>query len=58
MGSEAPLAETYIIGYEGGELYGEVARVSLVSFIREERKFGSIELLKKQIAEDIRAATV
>lgn len=58
VGSEAPLAETYIIGYEGGELYGEVARVSLVSFIREERKFGSIELLKKQIAEDIRAATV
>lgn len=53
VGSDVPLAETYIIGFEGGELYGEVAKVSLVSFIREERKFDSVEQLKNQIAEDI-----
>ncbi|MBR4096108.1 MAG: riboflavin biosynthesis protein RibF [Oscillospiraceae bacterium] len=57
VGSDVPLAETYIIGFEGGELYGEVAKVSLVSFIREERKFDSIDELKNQIAEDIKSAT-
>ncbi|MBP1549095.1 MAG: riboflavin kinase, partial [Oscillospiraceae bacterium] len=57
VGSDVPLAETYIIGFEGGELYGEVAKVSLVSFIREERKFDSVDELKNQIAEDIKSAT-
>lgn len=54
--SDVPLAETYIIDFEGGELYGEVAKVSLVSFIRAEKKFDSLEELKNQIAKDIKAA--
>ncbi len=59
VGSDAPLAETYIMDFGGGELYGETARVSLVSFIRPERKFDGIDELKKQIAEDTaRAAEV
>lgn len=59
VGSDAPLAETYIIDFDGGELYGETARVSLISFIRPERKFDGIDELKKQIAEDTaRAAAV
>jgi len=52
VGSDAPLAETYIIGYGGGELYGETAKVSLAAFLRPERKFDGIDELKRQIAED------
>lgn len=56
VGSEAPLAETYIIGFDGGELYGETAKVSLTAFIRPERKFGSVDELRRQIAEDAEKA--
>ncbi|MDE5860031.1 MAG: riboflavin biosynthesis protein RibF, partial [Oscillospiraceae bacterium] len=52
VGSDAPLAETYIIGFEGGDLYGEVVKISLISFVRPERKFDSVEELKRQIALD------
>ena len=55
VGSEAPIAETYIIGLEGGDLYGEMVRVSLISFVRPEMKFESVEELKKQIASDTEA---
>ncbi len=43
--------ETHIIGYDG-ELYGERVSVSLVSYIRPERKFASLAELKTQIASD------
>lgn len=56
VGSDAPLAETYIIDYSGDELYGETAKVTLTAFIRPERKFGSVDELKAQIAEDVRRA--
>ncbi len=56
VGSDAPLAETYIIGFDGGELYGETVRVSLTAFIRSEKKFDSVEELKEQIIKDIEAA--
>ncbi len=52
VGSDAPLAETYIMDFDGGELYGETAKVSLAAFIRPERKFDGIDELKRQIAED------
>jgi len=45
--------ETHIIGY-GGDLYGEIIKVSLLEFIRSERKFGSSEELTKQINEDLK----
>lgn len=51
--ANAPLAETYIMDYNGSELYGEVINVSLTAFIRPEIKFDSIEKLKEQIARDI-----
>ena len=56
VGSSAPLAETYIMDFDGGELYGETVKVSLAAFIRPEKKFSDIDRLKKQIAEDIKAA--
>ena len=48
-----PLCETFIIGYEGGELYSKEAVVELCSFVRPERKFASAVELKEQVLEDI-----
>jgi len=45
--------ETHIVGYDG-DLYDELVKVSLVDFIRPERKFDSFEELKKQIDEDLK----
>lgn len=56
VGSNAPLAETYIIDYSGEELYGETAKVTLTAFIRPEQKFGSVDQLKAQIAKDVKRA--
>ena len=44
--------ETNIFDYEG-DLYGKNITVSLMKFVREERKFDSVEALKNQINEDI-----
>lgn len=52
VGSDAPLAETYIIGFDGSDLYGETVKVSLISFIRPEMKFDGVEELKNRIALD------
>ena len=51
VGAEAPLSETWIIGYNG-DLYGRFVRVSLVSFMRRECKFPSIDALKQAIHSD------
>ncbi len=56
VGSEAPLAETYIMDFPGGDLYGETVKVSLVKFIRPEKKFSGVDELKAQIAADTEAA--
>ena len=55
VGSDRPLAETYIIGFSGS-LYGMRVRVSLCHFIRQERKFESITELRDQIARDTKQA--
>ena len=44
--------ETHIIGYDG-DLYDELVKVSLIDFIRDERKFASFDELKKQIDKDL-----
>lgn len=45
--------ETHIIGFDG-DLYGRRLRIELRRKIREERRFGSLDELKEQIAEDCR----
>lgn len=55
--TDVPLAETYIIGFDG-DLYGETVKVSLIKFIRPERKFDGLDELKRQIASDVKLATV
>ena len=47
-----PLAETHILGFSG-DLYGSFADVAFCRLIRGERKFASLEELKKQINADI-----
>ncbi len=51
VGSDKPVSETWILGFTGN-LYGKTVDVRLVSFIREERKFTSVDELKKQILSD------
>ena len=45
--------EVYIPGFKGN-LYGAKLQVSLIKKIRDQKKFDSIEELKRQIAEDVR----
>ncbi|MBC8570441.1 riboflavin biosynthesis protein RibF [Zongyangia hominis] len=46
-----PLAETYILDFTG-DLYGKNVEVRLLSFLRPEEKFGSLEELKERIWMD------
>ena len=55
IGTDTPLAETYLQGYSG-DLYGRRVLVELLSFLRPERKFPNVEALREQIARDARQA--
>ena len=44
--------ETHILDFHG-EVYGETARVGLMRFMREEKRFGSLEELRETVANDI-----
>ncbi len=47
----APVSETWIIGYNG-DLYGKPVQVNLLRYLRDERKFNSVEELRAAIHED------
>ena len=47
--------ETFILDFKR-DVYGKLVKVSITGFIREEKKFASVEELKKQIEYDIGAA--
>lgn len=49
VGSDAVLAETWMPGYGGPDLYGQTVRVDLLNFLRPERKFGSLGELSEEI---------
>lgn len=51
--SDTVLCETYIKGFSS-DIYGENVRVFLTDFIREEKKFGGLEELKKAIENDLK----
>ncbi len=55
VGSGGVLAETYIKGFSG-DLYGRHTPVELISFIRPERKFASLDELREQIYKDLQQA--
>ncbi len=46
--------EAFILGYSG-DLYGESLRFTLLGFIREERKYSSLDELKKHLEKDKKA---
>ena len=50
-GSERVSIETYIYDFDH-EIYGEKIRVQLLHFVRPERRFYSLEALKKQVDRD------
>ena len=51
----APLLEAHLLDFDG-DLYGRTLGVDLIGFLRDERKFDSLDALKAQIAEDIAEA--
>lgn len=48
---DTPLSETHIFDYNG-DLYGQVLRIELVRYLREEKEFSSVDELKKQLDYD------
>jgi len=46
--------ETYLYGFDR-EIYGEEVRVQLLAFHRPERRFSSVEALKRQLRADLEA---
>ncbi len=50
-----PSVETFVLDWEG-DLYGDVVRVRFLHRLRDERKFASIEELKRQIDRDAHRA--
>lgn len=55
VGSAEVLAETHAVGFSG-DLYGKLIPVELLEFLREERKFGNLEELTRQIRQDAQRA--
>jgi len=55
VGSPEPRLEAHLFDIDA-DLYGRHLRVSLVEFIRPERKFAGLDALKAQIAEDAHRA--
>ena len=53
QGNRLPLAETHIMGVDES-LYGQNIRVSLMKFIRPEKKFENFEELTEEIRANIR----
>lgn len=47
-----PVLEVHLLDF-AGDLYGSILEVEFMSFIREERKFPSIDMLIGQIREDV-----
>lgn len=52
----AVVIESHVLKGLDQALYGENVHVEFVSFVREEKKFGSFEELKNQIALDVKTA--
>ncbi len=53
FGGNERTVETYILNY-GGNLYGRELKIELVELLRGEKRFDTLEELKKQIAEDVK----
>ena len=52
FGENRRQVEAYLVGFDG-DLYGRVLRVELLDWVREQRRFKSVESLKAQMARDL-----
>lgn len=50
-----PLAETHILNFSS-DVYGETIKTEFIEFLREEKKFPSLDQLKIQIESDVKQA--
>jgi riboflavin kinase/FMN adenylyltransferase len=55
-GTPAPIVETHILDYDGGEFYDQTLRVEFIARLRAEQKFSGVDALVAQIHADIQAA--
>ncbi|MFC2001284.1 bifunctional riboflavin kinase/FAD synthetase [Chloroflexota bacterium] len=53
FGSCERTVEVYVVNYQG-DLYGRELQVGIIGRLRAEKRFGSTEELKEQIAEDVK----
>jgi riboflavin kinase/FMN adenylyltransferase len=53
--ADTAVLEVFLLDFNG-DLYGEAARVSFVSHLRDERRFDTTEALVRQMTDDVRAA--
>ncbi len=51
-----PIAEVHLFGHGSGDLYGARVRMAFAAWLREERRFPSLEALREQIGRDAAAA--
>jgi riboflavin kinase/FMN adenylyltransferase len=52
FGDNPRTIETYIIGFSG-DIYGQHLKIDIIEKLRGEKRFDSVEELKKQVFEDI-----
>jgi riboflavin kinase/FMN adenylyltransferase len=50
---KAEVFEVHLLDWTGGDLYGRVLEVRFLERLRDERKFESVEALRKQIEADV-----
>ena len=52
----APVVETHILDYDGGDFYGQTLRLDFLARLRAEQRFDGVGALLAQIQKDIEAA--
>ncbi len=56
FGDHPPQVEAHLIGF-AGDLYDRTIDIELIDWLRDQRKFPSVDLLKQQLSRDIQSAT-
>ena len=57
VGNDHLSLEVHLLDFQG-DLYGQPLTISFLHFLREEKRFASLDELKSQIAEDVRSVLV